>query len=108
MITLRNYEVLDILKARNETEEAFYREAGKLSGFPECCIEYFIWRCDQMENKGITVPRLVEDSHHIVCPTCAEKHMDGRKPLKYYTCEVCGWSQLFVKDCMICSSNILK
>lgn len=80
----------------------FYRD-GRESGFPLCCIAYFLVRhiVWKLTGKLIELSEQPENSEHVLCPF----HLIWHKffPMKgYHTCYTCNWQQYGNPNCVKC------
>lgn len=87
---------------------------GIASGFPPCCIAYFLLRMVAMDNSTkiykICHKNVIEKGkkyknriQHVMCPYHDFIHsLDDYKTIPYYTCRKCNWQQYKDKICNMC------
>lgn len=92
----------------NSINTKYHVHEGRDSGYPWCCIIYFILRGWLFDLTGYLIPLHTKSFQHTACPYHVLVYKLGRYKPRYYTCRTCGWVQLNRRKCNICKDPIKK
>lgn len=96
--------------------KAYHSSMGIDSGYPVCCIQYFLFRWWFYDTLSKVSPRLVSyvrpklmkftsklvKSQHCLCPKHLAKAYMGWYKIEYFYCKHCDWVQLNNNVCNLC------